>query len=125
MSKSVAIITACGGSKRIPRKTSRISWGKPIIAYGIEEAIQSKLFADVMVSTDDHEIAKIAAQFGATVPFLRSQKASNDQATTDDVLNETFDMFKKMGKIFTIMRAASTPRQCFSIPICSRMHTGF
>ncbi len=100
MSKSVAIITARGGSKRIPRKNIKSFLGKPIIAYGIEVAMKSQLFSDVIVSTDDDEIAKVSKQFGATVPFKRSPEFSNDKATTDDVLNETFAVFQKMGKFY-------------------------
>lgn len=100
MSKSVAIITARGGSKRIPRKNIKSFLGKPIIAYGIEAALKSSVFDDVVVTTDDDEIADVAIKYGATVPFRRGHEAANDQATTDDVLNETFSIFKKMGKTY-------------------------
>ena len=71
---NVAIITARGGSKRIPRKNIRPFLGKPILAYGIDAALQSGLFDEVMVSTDDEEIADIARQYGAAVPFLRDTR---------------------------------------------------
>jgi len=100
MTTSIAIITARGGSKRIPRKNIKSFLGKPIIAYGIEAALKSKIFKDVIVSTDDDEIANVAIKFGATVPFRRSDQSSNDQATTDDVLNETFSVLQKMGKSY-------------------------
>ena len=74
--KSVCIITARGGSKRIPRKNVKEFCGKPIIAYSIEAAIESNLFDEVMVSTDDEEIAEIAKKYGAVVPFLRSNKTA-------------------------------------------------
>ena len=70
--KNIAIIPARGGSKRIPRKNIRPFLGKPIIAYSIEAALQSGLFDEVMVSTDDEEIAEVARQYRAKVPFIRS-----------------------------------------------------
>ena len=70
--KKIAIITARSGSKRIPNKNIRNFNGKPIIAYSIETALNSKIFDEVMVSTDSQEIAQIAKKFGAKVPFLRS-----------------------------------------------------
>ena len=72
--KRIAIIPARGGSKRIPNKNSKLFHGKPILAYSIEAALNSELFDEVMVSTDDPQIAKIALEFGAKVPFLRSEK---------------------------------------------------
>jgi len=98
--KKIAIIPARGGSKRIPRKNIKHFLGKPIIAYSIETAINSGLFDEVMVSTDDDEIAKIALKYGATVPFLRSQKTSNDFSTTLEVLEEVLKMFKTQNKNF-------------------------
>ncbi|WP_420147092.1 pseudaminic acid cytidylyltransferase [Spirosoma sp.] len=97
---NVAIITARGGSKRIPRKNIRLFLGKPIIAYGIEAALQSGLFADVMVSTDDAEIANVARQYGASVPFLRSAKAADDFATTADVLTEVLRQYEQQHHVF-------------------------
>lgn len=94
----VCIITARGGSKRIPRKNIKEFCGKPIIAYSIEAALKSNLFDEVMVSTDDEEIAKIAKKYGAAVPFLRSNKNSNDFATTKDVLLEVIEDYEIRGK---------------------------
>jgi len=74
--------------------------GKPIIAYSIEAAVNSGVFNEVMVSTDDEEIASVACDYGAAVPFLRSEATSNDFATTADVLNEVLDEYEKRGKIF-------------------------
>ncbi|KAA6440708.1 pseudaminic acid cytidylyltransferase [Dyadobacter flavalbus] len=88
MDKTLAIIPARGGSKRIPRKNIRDFLGKPIIAYAIETALKSGLFSDVMVSTDDPEIAGIAKNHGASVPFLRSEGNANDFASTVDVIKE-------------------------------------
>ncbi len=100
---NIAIITARGGSKRIPKKNIKEFLGKPIIAYSIEAAVNSGMFDEVMVSTDSEEIAAIARQYGANVPFLRSEATSNDFATTADVLNEVLSQYKKMGKTFDIM----------------------
>ena len=97
---SIAIITARGGSKRIPRKNIKEFCGLPIIAYSIKAALDSKIFDEVMVSTDDEEIASIAKKYGAKVPFLRSAKNSDDFATTADVLKEVLDEYKKIGKEF-------------------------
>lgn len=97
---SVAIITARGGSKRIPRKNIKEFCGKPIIAYSIEAALGSGIFDEVMVSTDDEEIAEIARKCGASVPFMRSEKTANDFATTADVLSEVFEKYEEVGKTF-------------------------
>ena len=97
---SVAIITARGGSKRIPRKNVKPFMGKPMVAYAITAALESKLFDEVMVSTDDMEIADIARQYGAKVPFMRSAATANDFATTRDVLLEVIAEYGKMGANF-------------------------
>ncbi len=93
--KNLAIIPARGGSKRIPRKNIKEFLGKPIIAYSIETALKSNLFDEVMVSTDDKEIAEIAIQYGAKVPFMRSEKSADDFATTMDVLKEVETRYKE------------------------------
>lgn len=98
--KSVAIITARGGSKRIPRKNIRPFLGKPILEYSIEAALQTELFEEVMVSTDDTEIAQIAQQAGAKVPFFRSEETANDFATTADVIVEVLAAYAQAGKEF-------------------------
>lgn len=98
--KSVAIITARGGSKRIPRKNIKPFLGKPIIEYSIEAALQSGMFQEVMVSTDDEEIAQIAKKAGAKVPFMRSEDASNDFATTAEVVEEVLDSYERIGQVF-------------------------
>ena len=97
---SIAIITARGGSKRIPRKNIKEFLGKPIIAYSIEAALESGVFDEVMVSTDDEEIAEISKKFGAKVPFFRSEATSNDFATTADVLAEVIEKYKETGLFF-------------------------
>lgn len=97
----LAIITARGGSKRIPKKNIKEFCGKPIIAYSIEAALKSGIFDEVMVSTDSEEIAEISIQYGAKVPFMRSENNSNDFATTNDVLCEVVNDYKeKQGKVF-------------------------
>lgn len=100
---NIAIITARGGSKRIPRKNIKEFCGMPIIAYSIRAALDSNLFEEVMVSTDDKEIAEIAIFYGAKVPFYRSEKTSDDYATTDVVLKEVLDEYEKLGKVFAWM----------------------
>ena len=97
---NLAIIPARGGSKRIPHKNIKDFCGQPIIAYSIKAALDSGIFDEVMVSTDDHEIAAVAKKFGATVPFMRSAKTSDDFAITADVLAEVLDEYSKRGKSF-------------------------
>ena len=82
----VAVIPARGGSKRIPRKNIKLFCGKPMIAWSIEAAILSGLFERVIVSTDDKEIADVARQCGAEVPFMRPAELSNDYAGTTEVI---------------------------------------
>ncbi len=89
MAKSVAIIPARGGSKRIPRKNIKDFFEKPLIAYSIEVALASKLFDKVIVSTDDEEIASIAKAYGAEVPFLRPKELSDDFTGTEEVVDYT------------------------------------
>ena len=98
--RRLAIITARGGSKRIPRKNIKEFCGKPIIAYSIEAALESGAFDEVMVSTDDKEIAEVALAYGAKVPFYRSEATSNDYATTNDVLAEVLGEYEKRGEKF-------------------------
>lgn len=98
--KNLCIIPARGGSKRIPRKNIKEFLGKPIIAYSIETAIETGLFDEVMVSTDDEEIAEVAKQYGAKVPFMRSAKAASDYASTADVLKEVIAKYRELGEEF-------------------------
>lgn len=100
---NVAIITARGGSKRIPNKNIKDFCGKPIIAYSIATALDSGIFDEVMVSTDSPEIAEIAKEYGASVPFMRSPSASTDYATTVDVLHEVLSTYAEQGKNFDFM----------------------
>ena len=98
--KKAAIITARGGSKRIPRKNIKEFCGKPILAYSIEAALQAGVFHKVMVSTEDEEIADTARRYGAEVPFLRSENTSGDFATTNDVLLEVLMAYREQGREF-------------------------
>lgn len=96
----LAIIPARGGSKRIPRKNIKLFLGKPIIAYSIETAIATNIFDEVMVSTDDNEIAQIAQQYGAKVPFFRSDQNANDHSVLSDVVKEVVDSYKAINREF-------------------------
>lgn len=90
----VAIIPARGGSKRIPRKNVRDFLGKPLINYSIEKAINSKIFSDVFVSTDDDEIAQISIDAGAKVPFIRKLELADDKTVTIDVISDFVEQMK-------------------------------
>lgn len=97
---NIAIIPARGGSKRIPGKNIKPFLGKPIIVYSIEIALKSGLFDEVMVSTDNYQIAKVATEAGANVPVLRSEKNADDHATLADVVLEVAEYYKNKGKTF-------------------------
>lgn len=84
--KVLAIIPARGGSKRLPRKNILSLQGKPLIAWSIDAGLQSQYIDRVMVSTDCNEIADIATQYGAEVPFMRPTDISGDSASTDSVI---------------------------------------
>jgi pseudaminic acid cytidylyltransferase len=93
--KTLCIIPARGGSKRIPKKNIKLFLGQPILKYSIDAAVQSKIFDEVMVSTDDDEIAEVAINIGATVPFKRSLESSGDYATTFEVILEVVNNYSK------------------------------
>ena len=95
---NLCIIPARGGSKRIPRKNVKPFMGKPMLAYSIETAQKTGLFDEIMVSTDDMEIASVARQYGANVPFMRTEETANDFATTADVLIEVISKYKELGQ---------------------------
>lgn len=84
---SICIIPARGGSKRIPKKNIKLFHGKPLIAWSITAALESSVFTDVIVSTDNQEIADVALQIGASVPFLRPASLSDDYSGTKDVIS--------------------------------------
>lgn len=96
----LCIIPARGGSQRIPRKNIKPFLSKPMLLYSIEAALQSGLFDEVMVSTDDDEIAKLAIENHAIVPFLRSEKNADHLATTFDVIKEVLVEYKKKDQEF-------------------------
>lgn len=98
----LAVIPARGGSKRIPRKNIRPFRGMPMLAWSVRAALSSNLFDEVMVSTDDEEVAAVARASGAGVPFLRSREASDDHATTSDVLTEVLNAYKARGARFAL-----------------------
>ena len=94
----IAIIPARGGSKRIPRKNIKLFFGKPVIAYSIAAAIESGCFDEVIVSTDDDEIAEIARQFGAKVPFMRNVNISDDITPLKDVMRDVIGWYQNSGQ---------------------------
>ena len=98
--RHIAIITARSGSKGIINKNIKKINGKPMMAYTIEAALQSRLFDRIMVSTDSEEYADIAIEYGAEVPFLRSNETSGDSAGSWDVVQEVLDKYYSMGDYF-------------------------
>ncbi|MBQ9275725.1 MAG: pseudaminic acid cytidylyltransferase [Succinivibrio sp.] len=88
--KRLAVIPARGGSKRIPRKNIRDFHGKPLIGYSIDAALRSELFDEVIVSTDDVEIAKVARDLGAATPFMRPAVLADDFTGTFAVVQHAF-----------------------------------
>lgn len=100
MKNAIAIIPARGGSKRIPKKNIKDFFAKPLIAYSIEVALKSELFDKVIVSTDDKEIAKVAREYGAEVPFIRPTKLSDDFTGTGAVVNHALEYLKSLGESY-------------------------
>ena len=103
MAKAVAIIPARGGSKRIPRKNIKEFHGKPLIAYSIQVALESKLFEKVIVSTEDEEIATIAKSYGAEVPFIRPKELSDDFTGTGDVVAHALEYLQSKGERYDLV----------------------
>ena len=99
----IAIIPARGGSKRIPKKNIKDFFGKPLIAYSIEVALSSNLFDKVIVTTDDEEIARIAKEYGAEVPFLRPKELSDDFTVTQDVIDHAIEYFDNIGEYYNFV----------------------
>lgn len=99
----LCIIPARGGSKRIPRKNLRAFCGRPILEYGIEAALGSGIFTEVMVSTEDEEIAEAAKEAGAAVPFLRSGETAGDHATTVAVWREVLREYGRRERGFDLV----------------------
>jgi pseudaminic acid cytidylyltransferase len=96
--KNLAVIPARGGSKRIPRKNILPFGGKPMIAYAIKAARECELFDEVIVSTDDDEIAEVAQAHGATIPFRRPPELADDQTTTVPVIAHAAQWFVDRGR---------------------------
>lgn len=93
----LAIITARGGSKRIPRKNIKLFMGQPVMKYSVDAALNAGCFDEIMVSTDDQEISELAIKLGASVPFMRSENNSDDHAGTADVIEEVLIDYSKKG----------------------------
>ena len=98
--KNLALIPARGGSKRIPHKNIKPFLGKPIIAYSIDVAKQSRLFDEIIVSTEDEKIAKVAKQYGASIPFMRSKEKADDYTPLNEVIIEVKEKYRSIGKTF-------------------------
>lgn len=94
---NICVIPARGGSKRIPRKNIKLFCGKPMIAWSIETALQSDCFTQIVVSTDDIDIAKVARQYGASVPFMRPAPLSDDHTGTIPVMRHAIEWFRDQG----------------------------
>lgn len=94
----LAIIPARGGSKRIPGKNIKAFYGKPIIAWSIEAALKSNCFDQVVVSTDDDEIAEVARACGAVVPFMRPPDLSDDHTGTSPVVAHAINWYQQRGE---------------------------
>ncbi len=96
--KNIAIIPARSGSKGVKDKNIRDLCGRPLIAHTIEAALKSEQFGEVMVSTDSEKYAKIAKEYGASVPFLRSKKTAGDTASSWDMVEEVLHGYKELAK---------------------------
>lgn len=99
----MALIPARGGSKGLPRKNIRILGGKPLIAWTIEEALKSDCFAEVAVSTDDQEIAAVARDYGARVPFLRPGELATDETRGIEVVLHAMDWYEENERAFDLL----------------------
>lgn len=98
--RNIAIIPARSGSKGLRDKNIKNLNGKPLIAYSIDEAKKSNLFQEIMVSTDSKHYAEISDEYGASVPFLRSEDLSSDTAGSWDVVKSVLNRYKEMGQVF-------------------------
>jgi CMP-N-acetylneuraminic acid synthetase len=99
----LSIIPARGGSKGLPRKNIKPLLGKPLIAWTIEQALNSKYIDKVVVSTDDEEIAEISKEYGAEVPFLRPKELARDDSPTIDAIMHAINWFEERGEFFDIL----------------------
>lgn len=98
--KNLAIVPARSGSKGLKDKNIKMLNGKPLLVYTIEAAKESSEFDEIMVSTDSKEYAEISKKWGANVPFLRSDRLSNDTASSWDVVKEVIERYKNLGTEF-------------------------
>ena len=122
--KNLAIIPARSGSKGLPHKNIKMLNGKPLIAWSIEAALGSGMFDTVMVSTDSEEYARIAREYGAEVPFLRSAATSGDNSSSWDAVAEVLDEYRKLGRefdTFMLLQPTSPLRTCEDITDAYRM----
>jgi len=101
--KILPLILARGGSKELPRKNVRPLCGKPLIVWTIEQALNSTRIDHVVVSTDDEEIANIAHNFGAEVPFSRPKELARDNSPSVDAIMHALEWFKEHGKQFDVV----------------------
>lgn len=97
---NLAIISARSGSKGLPDKNIKLLNGRPLLAYTIDAAVKSNMFAEIFVSTDSAQYADIAKKYGAKVPFLRSKETAGDSASSWDVVNETLERYREIGREF-------------------------
>ncbi|MAV94115.1 MAG: acylneuraminate cytidylyltransferase [Euryarchaeota archaeon] len=111
MLKTICIIPARGGSKGVPKKNIRKIAGKPLLGYVIENLKKGKNFSNIIVSTEDEEIAKIAKKFGAEVPFMRPKRLASDTTPMDKVLLHAVKELRKLNYKFDyfVWRDATTP----------------
>ena len=93
----ICVIPARGGSKRIPRKNIKAFHGKPLIAYSIETAKATNLFDEIVISTDDEEIAEVARSYGADVPFMRDESLADDYTAATEVIEHTLEKLESLG----------------------------
>jgi len=100
--KPICIIAARGGSKGVPRKNIRLLVNKPLIAHAIENSLKSGIFSNVIVSTEDEEIAKISKKYGADVPFMRPKNLAKDTTGMAEVLIHAVKKLKSLGYDFDI-----------------------
>ena len=94
----LTVITARGGSKRVPHKNVLPLGGKPLLAWTIQAALETKISQRIIVSTDNEDISAIARKWGAEVPFIRSEELSNDKASSEDVVMNALDWLKEQGE---------------------------
>ncbi|MCI8210383.1 acylneuraminate cytidylyltransferase [Pseudomonas sp. S25] len=100
----LAVVPARGGSKRLPGKNIKLLGGKPLIAWTLEAALSSGEFIDVVVTTDDSNIASVAEQFGGSVPYLRSAELATDTATSYDVVMDVLKHYEAIhGEVDGVM----------------------